>query len=63
MPIFEFHCKQCRTDFKTLRRTEKLAEVTCPECGTDRVSRLLSVTASAPVAQGGEACGLPASMC
>ena len=63
MPIFEFHCKQCRTDFKTLRRAEKLAEVTCPDCGTDRVARLLSVTASASSGQDVEACGVPASMC
>ena len=64
MPIFEFHCKECRTEFKTLRRTEKLAEVTCPDCGTDRVARLLSVTASSPSgSQEAEACGVPSGMC
>jgi len=57
MPIFEFHCKQCRSDFKTLRRAEKLAEVTCPDCGTDRVARLLSVTASHSLEQAPESCG------
>ncbi len=63
MPIFEFHCKQCRADFKTLRRTEKLDEVTCPDCGTDRVARLLSVTASSTSSQGPDSCSMPASMC
>jgi putative FmdB family regulatory protein len=45
MPIYEFHCKDCRNEFKTLRRAEQLAAVTCPTCGTGRVARLLSVTA------------------
>ncbi len=63
MPIFEFHCKECRTEFKTLRRTEKLPEVTCPDCGTDRVARLLSVTASSSGNQESEACGVPSGMC
>lgn len=45
MPIYEFHCKECRREFKTLRSVSQLADVTCPECGTARVARLLSVTA------------------
>lgn len=63
MPIFEFHCKECRGEFKTLRRLEKLAEVKCPECGTDRVVRLLSVTARSSSEPGTESCGLPSGMC
>jgi len=45
MPIYEFHCKECRDEFKALRRWEQLDTVTCPACGTGRVARLLSVTA------------------
>lgn len=45
MPIYEFQCKECQRDFKTLRRAEKLKEVVCPTCGTDHIMRLLSVTA------------------
>jgi putative FmdB family regulatory protein len=63
MPIFEFQCKECRGEFKTLRRTEKLSEVTCPTCGADRVVRLLSVTARSTGGQTTEACGLPSAMC
>lgn len=63
MPIFEFHCKECRTEFKTLRRTEKLAEVTCPDCGTERVARLLSVTAGTSSSGAVEACGMPTGGC
>ena len=63
MPIFEFHCKKCRNEFKTLRRAEKLAEVTCPECGDEHVVRLLSVTASASGSQAAEGCGVPSVSC
>ena len=63
MPIFEFHCKGCRSEFKTLRRAEKLAEVACPSCGSDRVARLLSVTASHSDGQSLESCGVPSAGC
>jgi putative FmdB family regulatory protein len=58
MPIYEFHCKECRRDFKTLRSANKLESVTCPTCGTPKVARLLSITAQARSASD-TACGLP----
>lgn len=68
MPIYEFLCKDCRHEFKTLKRVEQLPQVTCPTCGTAKVSRLLSVTArtasesngSLPEAQD---CGRPGGCC
>lgn len=45
MPIYEFRCKECERDFKTLRRADKIAETQCPGCGSDHLMRLLSVTA------------------
>jgi putative FmdB family regulatory protein len=58
MPIYEFHCKECRQEFKTLRRAEQVDSVTCPTCGTGRVARLLSVTAQAKT-EGDDACAMP----
>lgn len=66
MPIFEFKCKACENQFKALRRSDRLDEVRCPECGAGQLMRLLSVTAqptgdtvqmdcSAP---GGACCGM-----
>ncbi|HLJ54305.1 MAG TPA: zinc ribbon domain-containing protein [Chthonomonadaceae bacterium] len=64
MPIFEFHCKSCRTEFKTLRSADRLAEVKCPDCGTDRVARLLSVTArSSSATEEMAPCSMPSGMC
>ncbi len=57
MPIYEFHCKECRQEFKTLRRNDQLDKVTCPTCGTPKVARLLSVTARTSAAD--DACALP----
>ena len=60
MPIYEFHCKECREDFKTLRRAEKLDSVSCPACESPKVVRLLSVTANAVPSSGNEgACAMP----
>lgn len=62
MPIYEFHCKECRGEFKTLRPADKLKEVKCPSCGTERVARLLSVTArSQPEPE--PSCSLPMGSC
>lgn len=63
MPIFEFHCKECRNDFKTLRRSDKVDEVTCPNCGAARVARLLSVTARQSGAAEAPGCGRPTGLC
>lgn len=60
MPIYEFRCKECRRDFKTLRRSDQINNVSCPTCGTQKVSRLLSVTAQTVAADtGAGACGMP----
>ena len=62
MPIFEFHCKECREEFKTLRPLHKLNEVACIACGSDRVVRLLSVTArTAAEPQPTASCATPMS--
>ena len=61
MPIYEFHCKTCRSEFKTLRAVEKVADVRCPTCGTEKVARLLSVTAHAATRE--EACAMPSGGC
>lgn len=64
MPIFEFHCKSCRSEFKTLRSADRLTDVTCPDCGTDHVARLLSVTArSSSASAEAESCSMPSGMC
>lgn len=44
MPIYEYHCESCNNEFETLvmRKTEI---VTCPGCGSDKLSRLISAHA------------------
>lgn len=64
MPVYEFHCKECRTEFRTLRRAEALNDVHCPDCGTQRVARLLSVTAAARSApEPAASCGMRGGAC
>ncbi|MGD0991218.1 MAG: zinc ribbon domain-containing protein [Gemmatimonadales bacterium] len=50
MPIFEYHCSGCGLDFERLVRSED--RVACPECGSARVKKQLSVVA-APRQRGG----------
>jgi putative FmdB family regulatory protein len=42
MPIYEYICKKCKNQFEELvfNRSE---EVPCPQCGSKRVERALSV--------------------
>lgn len=63
MPIFEFQCKECRNEFKTLRRSDKLDEVNCPTCGTRKVVRLLSVTARSSGSSQPDSCAMPPGGC
>lgn len=54
MPIFEYHCSGCGLDFEQLVRPED--RVACPECGSSRVRKQLSVVAT-PRTRGGESDG------
>ncbi|MCD6138145.1 MAG: zinc ribbon domain-containing protein [Deltaproteobacteria bacterium] len=40
MPIFEFHCINCNTDFEVLVLGRQ--EITCPACNSNNVTKLLS---------------------
>lgn len=51
MPIFEYHCAGCGLDFERLVRPEE--RVACPECGSAKIRRQLSVVA-APRSRGGD---------
>ena len=51
MPIFEYHCSGCGLAFEQLVRSED--RVACPECGSTRVRKQLSVVA-APRSRAGE---------
>lgn len=45
MPLFEFRCSQCASDFEILVRSTAERAV-CPQCGTDRLEKLLSEAAA-----------------
>ena len=44
MPIYEFHCSKCKEDFEELVLGD-VKGVACPECGSKKVKRLMSVFA------------------
>ncbi len=63
MPVYEYKCKECSHNFKTLVRSGSSADAHCPSCGAGRVVKLLSVTAqpqpesaSPPVSCGAGGC-------
>ncbi len=65
MPIFEYECRDCGSKFEQLVQTQQ-ADVSCRQCESPRVDRLLSVFAvsgsSDPAASGKPgpcACGAP----
>jgi putative FmdB family regulatory protein len=44
MPIYEYRCEECETAFEKLVRAFR-ESVSCPECGSAAVERLLSTFA------------------
>jgi len=64
MPIYEYSCRECGTEFEKLMRPQ--AAVACPSCQSDHVNRRLSLVGvktgarfgeSAAPAAGGGCCG------
>ena len=47
MPIYEFHCDKCEQDSEILVRSSNWKGTKCPHCGSARLSKQLSVFASA----------------
>lgn len=45
MPIYEFECLKCGYEFEKLQRVSDPPPSKCPECGSKRVSQLLSAPA------------------
>ena len=73
MPIYEYHCDDCGTDFeKLLRRSSESEDLRCPSCGEKRLTIRLSTFAahsghskapsSAPMCPSGGVCPTP-GMC
>jgi len=63
MPIYEFVCMECESHFEELMRLED-ADPSCPDCGSARTNRQLSVFAAHGTAEqpsfggsGGGCCG------
>lgn len=46
MPLYEYHCSTCGTDFTLLRpMAEAAAAATCTSCGSTETERLISACA------------------
>ncbi len=58
MPIFEFQCEECGKETERVVFGSETDDVTCPECGSDRMRKKMSVFASCGVGKdAGGACG------
>ncbi|MCH2181972.1 MAG: zinc ribbon domain-containing protein [Mariniblastus sp.] len=63
MPIYEYNCDHCKTDFEFLVRGNQQPE--CPDCQGQDVQKLLSVAAapkssgSLPLRDAPESCSMP----
>ena len=66
MPLYEYTCKKCHSDFELLVRGDQ--KPICPQCGSQRLEKQLSIPAahstgnhSLPVcpAQAMGTCGMP----
>ncbi len=41
MPVYEYRCNKCKTEFETLVRGQKVPS--CPACSSEDLERLLSI--------------------
>ena len=58
MPIFEFECGKCRHHFEHLCLSGGEAEtLTCPECGSPKIAKLMSAFAGRTGSASGAGCG------
>lgn len=57
MPIYEYACRQCNQEFEILVRGQELPH--CPDCGGEKLDRLLSVTAAPSSTSGKAADSMP----
>ncbi len=62
MPIFEFNCQECNSEFEELVRSSDTMDIKCPECGSERTRKLFSSFASIGDARG-KASGSSCSSC
>lgn len=63
MPIYEYACKSCDAKFEHLARTMNDAKVKCPECGSEKTARALSVFAVGAEAGKGKPAAPAPGMC
>lgn len=66
MPIFEYKCDSCGTEFeKLVRRRDEAGDVSCPDCGERRLSQQYSRFAARNAESGSsaEAPSCPGGMC
>ena len=64
MPLYEFSCAKCGTEFEELVRSSKpeaIAEVACPTCGSHKVKKKVSTFASSVT--GGSSTAASAANC
>ena len=61
MPIYEFRCRKCQTQFEAIRPVgDDGKKVNCPECGEKRPRKLPAVFA-ASTSRGSSGAGGPTS--
>ncbi len=72
MPLYEYVCRACDTDFEALVPASRrdAPDTTCPQCGAAKTARKISLTAQAVVRDGGRSampgpfhCGAPGGCC
>lgn len=73
MPLYEYVCRACDTDFEALVPTSRrdAADTACPQCGAAKTARKISLMAQPVVKDGGRSggasepfhCGAPGGCC
>ena len=63
MPIYEYRCRSCNTEFEEFIRSPRDEEnLTCPQCGSDEVKKGFSLFGTSGFSSGGSSVSAPATV-
>lgn len=62
MPLYEFHCNACGKDSEVLVRSSDWKGAKCPECGSTKLVKKLSVFAASTASSSSGAPAMPCGM-
>ncbi|MBF0622788.1 MAG: zinc ribbon domain-containing protein [Magnetococcales bacterium] len=63
MPLYDYKCESCGKGFEVSHRMSETPKISCPDCSSDQVRKVLSTGGVMGTTTGGSTTDLPPSPC